>query len=83
MPNAPWCADVKGEFKLGNGCRCYPVTVPDYASDHRQSVRHAFVTHVPGTFRYAHLSGRRAGPTRSWRREWYWNPTFSSKSHAP
>ena len=27
-----WCADFKGEFKLGNGHYCYPLTVTDHAS---------------------------------------------------
>jgi transposase len=31
-PNALWCADFKGEFKLGDGRYCYPLTVTDYAS---------------------------------------------------
>jgi transposase InsO family protein len=31
-PNALWCADFKGEFKLGNGEYCYPLTVTDHAS---------------------------------------------------
>jgi transposase InsO family protein len=34
-PNAPndlWCADFKGEFRLGNGRLCYPLTVTDQAS---------------------------------------------------
>ena len=31
-PNALWCADFKGEFKLGNGHYCYPLTVTDHAS---------------------------------------------------
>ncbi|MGH6611576.1 MAG: IS481 family transposase [Burkholderiaceae bacterium] len=31
-PNDLWCADFKGEFKLGNGRYCYPLTVTDYAS---------------------------------------------------
>lgn len=31
-PNALWCADYKGEFKLGNGQYCYPLTVTDHAS---------------------------------------------------
>jgi transposase len=26
-PNDLWCADFKGEFKLGNGRYCYPLTV--------------------------------------------------------
>jgi len=31
-PNALWCADFKGEFRLGNGQYCYPLTVTDHAS---------------------------------------------------
>ena len=31
-PNALWCADFKGEFKLGNKQYCYPLTVTDQAS---------------------------------------------------
>lgn len=31
-PNDLWCVDYKGEFKLGNGRYCYPLTVSDHAS---------------------------------------------------
>ena len=31
-PNHLWCADFKGEFRLGNGRYCYPLTVTDHAS---------------------------------------------------
>jgi transposase InsO family protein len=31
-PNDLWCADFKGEFKLGNRYYCYPLTVTDQAS---------------------------------------------------
>lgn len=31
-PNDLWCVDFKGEFKLGNGEYCYPLTVTDHAS---------------------------------------------------
>lgn len=31
-PNHLWCADFKGEFKLGNGQYCYPLTVTDQAA---------------------------------------------------
>lgn len=31
-PNDLWCADFKGEFKLGNDRYCYPLTVTDHAS---------------------------------------------------
>jgi transposase InsO family protein len=29
LANALWCVDFKGEFKLGNGQYCYPLTVTD------------------------------------------------------
>ena len=32
QPNDLWCADFKGEFRLGNGRYCYPLTVTDHAS---------------------------------------------------
>ncbi|HLY91331.1 MAG TPA: IS481 family transposase [Acetobacteraceae bacterium] len=32
VPNELWCTDFKGEFKLGNGKYCYPLTVTDHAS---------------------------------------------------
>ncbi|HVW56715.1 MAG TPA: IS481 family transposase [Rhizobiaceae bacterium] len=32
QPNDLWCVDFKGEFKLGNGRYCYPLTVTDQAS---------------------------------------------------
>lgn len=28
-PNDVWCADFKGQFKLGNGRWCYPLTITD------------------------------------------------------
>ena len=31
-PNDLWCADFKGEFQLGSGRYCYPLTITDYAS---------------------------------------------------
>jgi len=31
-PNDLWCADYKGEFKLGDKRTCYPLTVSDHAS---------------------------------------------------
>jgi transposase InsO family protein len=31
-PNALWCADFKGEFRLGNRDYCFPLTVTDQAS---------------------------------------------------
>ncbi len=31
-PNGLWCADYKGEFRLGNRKYCYPLTITDYSS---------------------------------------------------
>jgi transposase InsO family protein len=31
-PNELWCADYKGEFRLGNKSYCYPLTITDYRS---------------------------------------------------
>src|SRR2546425_982959 len=38
-PNELWCADFKGEFRLGNGQYCYPLTVTDHASRRHQGGR--------------------------------------------
>ena len=32
QPNDVWCVDFKGDFKLGNGARCHPLTVTDHFS---------------------------------------------------
>jgi transposase InsO family protein len=32
LPNELWCADFKGEFRLGDAQYCYPLTVTDQAS---------------------------------------------------
>jgi len=31
-PNEVWCADFKGEFKMGSGKYCYPLTISDHYS---------------------------------------------------
>lgn len=31
-PNRLWCADYKGEFRLGNRQYCYPLTITDFSS---------------------------------------------------
>jgi putative transposase len=31
-PNALWCADYKGEFRLANRHYCYPLTITDFAT---------------------------------------------------
>lgn len=32
QPNDVWCVDFKGDFRLGNGTRCHPLTVTDHFS---------------------------------------------------
>jgi len=32
QPNDVWCVDFKGDFALGDGTRCYPLTITDAAS---------------------------------------------------
>jgi transposase InsO family protein len=29
MPNDVWCIDFKGDFRVGDGTRCYPLTITD------------------------------------------------------
>jgi hypothetical protein len=39
VPNAVWSVDFKGEFKMGDGCYCYPLTVMDGATRYVLSCR--------------------------------------------
>jgi putative transposase len=32
VPNSVWCVDFKGEFRLGNGAYCWPLTITDGAT---------------------------------------------------
>lgn len=32
VPNRVWCADFKGDFRTGDGNRCYPLTITDACS---------------------------------------------------
>jgi putative transposase len=50
-PNEIWCADFKGEFKLGNGRYCYPLTITDAYS--------RFIVECEG------LDDTKGGPARS------------------
>jgi len=34
-PNQLWCADFKGQFRMGNAKYCYPLTVTDFYSRYR------------------------------------------------
>ena len=58
-PNDLWCADYKGEFKLGNRRYCYPLTVTDHASrflllcEALESTREALACNLNGCFAIA------------------------------
>ncbi len=49
-PNDLWCVDFKGEFKLGNGRYCYPLTVTDQASRYILACDALESTKEPGAF---------------------------------
>jgi len=38
-PNALWCADYKGEFRLGNRQYCYPLTITDHPHSMRAALQ--------------------------------------------
>jgi transposase InsO family protein len=50
-PNELWCADFKGQFRLGNGRYCYPLTITD-----------AFSRYI---LCCVALDGTKAGPSRT------------------
>jgi len=50
-PNALWCADYKGEFRLGNRQYCYPLTITDFAS--RYLLACEALTTTQATFAFA------------------------------
>ncbi len=50
-PNALWCADYKGEFRLGNRRYCYPLTITDFAS--RYLLACEALSNTQGTFAFA------------------------------
>jgi putative transposase len=50
-PNALWCADYKGEFRLGNRRYCYPLTITDFAS--RYLLACEALTTTQATFAFA------------------------------
>ena len=45
-PHELWCTDYKGEFLLGNGQYCYPLTVTDHASRFRQFRVHSLLANL-------------------------------------
>lgn len=49
-PNELWCTDFKGEFKLGNGRYCYPLTITDQASRYLLCCEALESTREPGVF---------------------------------
>ena len=64
MPNDLWCADFKGEFKLGDGRYCYPLTVTDQASRFLLTCEALESTRETGVFRcFQSLFAERGLPT--------------------
>ena len=49
-PNALWCADYKGEFRLGNHQYCYPLTITGFASRYLLSCEALSTTGAPYAF---------------------------------
>lgn len=63
-PNDLWCADFKGEFKLGTGRYCYPLTVTDQASRYLLACEALESTkEAPVIEAFARLFGERGLPT--------------------
>ena len=50
IPNGLWCADFKGQFRLGNRKYCYPLTVTDYCSRYLLSCEGLDSTKEAGAF---------------------------------
>lgn len=51
LPNQVWAADFKGEFRLGSGPYCYPLTVTDAASRYLLACRALPSTSTEGALR--------------------------------
>ncbi len=49
-PNGLWCADYKGEFRLGNRQYCYPLTITDYCSRYLLACEGLPSTHADSAF---------------------------------
>jgi len=47
QPNALWCADYKGHFKLADGRYCYPLTITDFATRYLLSCEALETTQMP------------------------------------
>lgn len=45
-PNTVWSADYKGQFKLGNGRHCYPLTISDNYSRYLLGCKALYSTHL-------------------------------------
>ena len=66
-PNDLWCADYKGEFRLGNRRYCYPLTVTDHASRFVLMVEGLDSTRQEPAFTvFERLFAERGYPLRQW-----------------
>ncbi len=53
-PNDLWCVDFKGEFRLGDGRLCYPLTATDQVSRYLLMVEALEGTREPPVFTTFH-----------------------------
>ena len=60
-PNEEWCADYKGEFRMGNGVYCYPLTITDGLSRYLLEVRALEGTGFDGARRWFERTFREYG----------------------
>src|SRR6516162_8043948 len=83
-PNDLWCADFKGEFKLGNGRYCFPLTVTDHASRYLllcealESTRENLATRPSSSSSRSAACLRRSGPIMACR-----SPVRTASSISP
>jgi putative transposase len=66
-PNDVWCADYKGEFLVGDGARCFPLTVTDAFSRMGLCCRGLDNRRTPSTRRALELTFRQWGLPRRFR----------------
>ena len=65
QPNAVWSVDFKGQFRLGNGAQCYPLTVVDGYSRYVLAIRGLPSVETTGVVRSFHALFQAYGlPTR-------------------
>ena len=91
-PNGLWCADYKGEFRMGNRRYCYPLTVTDFASERGLSTLRFSAVAVKYASSWAPTRGRNhggpkwpgiAGQSKSFQGLRSWPPSMMSAITVP